>query len=140
MRHIDWDSELSEEDKAWARQAGLIQVEQRIADNEARFGADRSANSLEIPPDPSKSVLDPTQTAANAPTPNAESGDAGAGEGDEVTDDYDNWSKDDLADEINDRNTDPERTKPAIEVTGTGSNGRVLVADMKAALRADDKA
>ena len=39
MRKINWDAPLSAEDKAWARQAGLLLMEDRIRDNEDRFGS-----------------------------------------------------------------------------------------------------
>lgn len=43
MRKIDWDAALSDEDKAFARQAGFPLVEDRIAANEARFGVAESS-------------------------------------------------------------------------------------------------
>jgi hypothetical protein len=147
MRQIDWDAELSADDKAWVRQAGLLRAEERIAENEARFGAGRSIDDVKVPPDPSRSAMDPTATASDGPVPTANAtpenpADEGADDEDakDDGDDYDRWTVEELNDEMNDRNTDPERTKDAIAVTGTGRNGKVLKADVIAALRADDNA
>ena len=37
MRQIDWDAPLSDDDKAWLRQAGIVGTADRIAENDARF-------------------------------------------------------------------------------------------------------
>ena len=43
MRQIDWDAPLSEDDKAWLRQAGIVGTADRIAENEARYGVAEEA-------------------------------------------------------------------------------------------------
>jgi hypothetical protein len=39
MRPINWDAPLSDDDKAWLRMAGVVGTEDRIAENEALYGA-----------------------------------------------------------------------------------------------------
>lgn len=51
MRQIDWDAPLSDDDKAWLRQAGMVGVADRIAENEARFASDESDDEDEGPED-----------------------------------------------------------------------------------------
>lgn len=142
MRKIDWDKPLSEKDKVWLRQSGIAGVEDRIRANEEEHGEEPS--TVDIPPDPlTRSALDPEavqgRRPSEAPPSGAPSDVQGIGAPVEVDDDYDEWSKADLEDEINKRNADPDNNDK-IEVTGTGARGAVTNADRVAALRAWDRA
>jgi hypothetical protein len=129
MRQIDWNAQLSEEDKVWARQAGLPMVEQRIAANESEFGEEPSVDTS---PDPyAKSVLDPTATASEGPVPTGETPTV-----EDEGDDYDEWKLSELKSEVDTRNEDGAN----ITVTGTGKNGAIRSVDYIAALREHDRA
>jgi hypothetical protein len=105
MRQINWDEPLSEEDKAWARQAGLPMVEDRIAANEKQFGEPASVDELDLPPDPTtRSALDPTaaggRSILDAPPSGAPSDVQGVGAVAELEpDDYDSWKVAELKEE-----------------------------------------
>lgn len=105
MRDINWDEPLSEEDKAWARQAGLALVEDRIAANEKQFNEDPSIDQLELRPDPTtRSALDPTvgtgRSILEAPPSGAPSDVQGVGAVAELEpDDYDQWKVSELKEE-----------------------------------------
>lgn len=101
MRDINWDEPLSEEDKAWARQASLPMVEERIAANERQFDQESSA-ATEVPPDHStRSALDPTATANQGAQPTA-STQTTVNTG-QVEDDYEQWKVNELKAEADSR-------------------------------------
>lgn len=138
MRKIDWDKALSEEDKAWARQAGLPMVEERIAANEDQFGQERSVDAAASDPN-TKSVLDPSQTAFMPPDqapPNGAPAEAVQSslvdtDGVDYDDDYDDWKVAELKDEIAERNGQ--------EDAGINVASDARKPDLIAALREDDK-
>lgn len=117
MRQIDWDSKLTDEDKAWARQASLPMVEQRIAENEERFGQESSAAKMGLNDQPAgTSALDPTGMVGRpndgTQPPNAPP----VGEGDDDTaydDDYDQWKVAELKAEADGRDPKVEYASDA---------------------------
>lgn len=142
MRQINWDKPLSENDKVWLRQSGMPGVEERIRANEEAHGGEYE--EPETPPDPlTRSALDPEarggRLPSEAPPSGAPSPDQGplATGADEVDDDYDEWTKADLEDEIAKRNADEAES---VVVTGTGARGAVTNQDRINALRAWDRA
>ena len=93
MREINWDEPLSDEDKQWARQAGLPMVEQRITANEQQFGQESSGDGS--PTDPAtRSALDSTATGGTL-VDQLQTDDDG--------DDYDSWKVQELKDEADSR-------------------------------------
>jgi hypothetical protein len=117
MREINWDEPLSDEDKAWARQAGLPMVEQRILANEQQFGEPASAEDLDMLPDPARSVLDPTATTANASVATGET----PGSDMPPDDDYDNWKVVELREEAATRT-------PPVEVASDARKPDIIAA------------
>lgn len=123
MRQINWDEPLSEEDKAWARQAGLPMVEDRIRANELQFEGE--STPVETAPDPTtKSALDPTaagsQPVTEAPPSGAPSRIQGVGAVVE-DDDYDQWKVTELKEEAATRT-------PAVEVASDARKPDIITA------------
>lgn len=136
MRQLNWDEPLSEEDKTWARQAGLPMVEDRIRENETRFGEESSADAGAGVDRTTKSALDPTATASEGPVP---TGNTPVQEVVEPDDDYDDWSVKELEAEVAKRNDEAETEEDLVMVTGTGKNNAVRKPDLIAGLRAWDR-
>lgn len=139
MRKLDDEKAYTEEDIAWIRQAGIPFGEERIAQNAEKFGT--KVPDAEVPDDESgilRQVVG-ADAAGVVPEIDPESGaprlvnPAGDQTDDEPSDDYDQWSKKELEDEVAARNDMPETS--AVEVTGTGKNGNVLAADLIKGLR-----
>ena len=132
MRQIDWDSALSADDVAWLRASGQqyapngMRLEDAIRSNlDADYEHPQGSGD-----DPSRSALD--STAQGAPpigTLSAEEQRSVLGESDE-DDDYDKWTKSELADEITERNKGREEP---MSTSGTK-------AELIDRLRADDEA
>lgn len=146
MRKIDWDKALSEEDIAWLRQAGIPGTAERIAMNVEQFKV--KVPEVETPEDTlTRSALDPEARRADlvpgfdqtgAPQlvdPTRPVDDAPDEE--EEADDYDSWSKPELENEVEARNS-LEGTSD-VTVVGTGSNGSVVKADLIKGLRLWDQ-
>jgi hypothetical protein len=140
MRKIDWEQALSPEDISWLRTTGQPGMEERIQAHQAQFDAE--VPEEEIPEDTvTRSALDPS---ARSSTP-AVTGDgpllidptAGAGDEDEISDDYDKWTAKELEDEVSAR--DNMENTSLVTVTGTGKDGKVLKADMVKGLRLWDQ-
>lgn len=137
MKKIDWDKPLSEEDIAWLHTTGILGIEDRILQHQAKFNKD--VEPVEIPPDPAtRSAQDPSATRGE-PVPGGVVTlvDPTAGAAVEPDDDYDTWSRADLDSEVDARNK-LEGTSE-VEVIGTGSNGGVTKADMVKGLRLWDQ-
>ena len=143
MRKIDWNQELSDEDKVWLRNSGIVGVEDRIKANEEEFSGEYQ--EPEVPADPvTRSALDPEATQGRRPSEAPPSGAPSDVQGvgapaDSVDDNYDSWKVNELSDEVNNRNDD-ETNPDKIEVTGTGSGGAVRKQDYINALREWDRA
>lgn len=143
MRQINWDKALSDEDKVWLRNSGMVGVEDRIRANEEQFGNEYI--EPETPADPvTRSALDPEASLGRRPSEAPPSGAPSDVQGvgapaDQVDDDYDQWKVNELSDEVAKRNDD-EGNPDKIEVTGTGSGGAVRKQDYITALRAWDRA
>lgn len=122
--HKTWDGPMSEDDKTWLRtwdQHALIQA------NEEEFLGEVHEEIVDRPDPTVKSALDPTadQRAVTEVLPDEDEDDE---------DDYDDWKVSELQAEVDKRNA----AGSEIEVSGTGRDGKVLKADLIAALRADD--
>lgn len=116
--HKTWDGPMSEDDKTWLRtwdQHALIQA------NEEEFLGEVHEEVMDRPDPTVKSALDPTadQRAVTEVLPDDE----------DDEDDYDDWKVAELQ---------AEADKRELEVTGSGKDGKVLKADLVAALREDD--
>lgn len=137
MRKINWDDKLSDEDIVWLRQTGIVGIEDRIASHQEQY--DAKVPKLEHGDDLlTANALDPT-SRANTP---AETGDgpvkvdptqADPPAEDELEDDYDRWSVDELEAEVTARNSMADTS--TVEVAGTGAKGKVLKADLVKGLR-----
>lgn len=137
MRQINWDEPLSEEDKAWARQASLPMVEDRIKENEERFGSATSAEELDVPPDPTRSALDPEAGTGMKPSEAPPAGAPAAQQGvgapadedveEDYDDDYNTWKVSELKREADKRD-------PVVEYASDARKPDVI-----AALRAWDR-
>lgn len=148
MRKLNWDEPLSDEDFAFIRQSGIPGLMERATRHQERFDAEVPED--EIQEDTlTKSALDararvadqvPEFSQLGAPQmvdftqqPEEPSSDV-----DEADEDYDSWSKDDLAAEVDARNALESRQTDVV-VTGTGNNGSVLKADLVKGLRLWDQ-
>lgn len=147
MRKIDWDKELSEEDIAWLRQAGIVGMEERIVRHQEQFDAD--VPDVEIPSDTVTVSADDATGRANRPTgvetggpikvdPTQADPQQDEDDEDDEGDDYDTWPVADLEQEVTARNdlaNDSDGKIGSVEVHGTGKDGRLLKADLIKGLR-----
>lgn len=106
MRQINWGSPLSEEDMTWLRQSGILYANGGLPLEHAI----RLNQGQAIPANDEDNELE------------------------DQDDDYDEWSKEDLEAEVENR-----RELGDIRVTGTGKNGNVLKGDLIQALRSWDQ-
>lgn len=130
MRKIDWSGPLSPEDVAFLVQAGIPGMEERVKAHQALHGGESFDAAA---PD--------TATQFVGPRGLVDADILGGGdieeEEAEPDDDYDDWTKLDLDNEVTARNA-IEGTTP-VEVVGTGKDGNVLKPDLIKALRVWDQ-
>jgi hypothetical protein len=133
MRSIDWGKKLGDEDIAWLRNAGHMSEEQ-IARHQEQF--DAKVPEPEVPEDPAtRSALSADPAVERVPQ-----GDGpllvdprdGNGVEDEG-DDYDQWTVQELKDEVEARNAIDGTTDVTVE--GPGANGKTTKADLVKGLR-----
>lgn len=137
MRKLNYDKPFSDEDIAWLRQAGSVMSEEQIQRHQAQY--DAQVPEDEIPEDEAtRSALDPQ---ANAATPTGQQNgpllidptQADPPPVDDEGDDYDSWKIPELEAEVKARNELENTTQ--VEITGTGSQGKVTKADLVKGLR-----
>jgi hypothetical protein len=135
MRQINWDQRLSDDDVTWLRQSGMRfapdgrPLEDAIRDNLGKDWEQPTGSGG----GPGRSVLDPTATGAQpfaSLSADEQRERLGGDQPSDDDDDYDQWKKDELVAEIEDRNKD--RDEP-MSTAGTK-------AELIARLRADDQA
>lgn len=96
MRQIDWEQPLSDDDRAWAVQAGSPTINALLAENEARFagGVDEV--------DPTTAPEDTPDGAVGIDPPAR----------DDDGDDYDDWDVPELRKELEDRGVEYKPKTP----------------------------
>lgn len=138
MRKIDWTEPLGDDDIAFLRQMGVQTTEDVIRLHQESHGVEYYGPD-DAPPDevtrsagdPSATMGDPTGSGPQVlidPTQADPQGDAG-----DADEDYDKWKVPELEAEVAARNEMHNTT--AVEVVGTGANGKVTKADLVKALR-----
>lgn len=141
MRKLNDDKAYTEDDILWIRNSGIPFGEERIAQNAERFKLD--VPPVEVP-EPDANLREVVGADAAGEVGEIDPGSGAPRRVDpvqdptvEVIDDYDQWSKKELEDEVTARNEMPDTGTVVVE--GTGKNGNVLAADLVTGLRLWDR-